>query len=259
MALPGILFALTLTLLAAPPQARVEGAPALESVVIDPGHGGADFGANGPSGLLEKDLALALAGRIGHELEHLGIRVVYTRERDAFVSLAERTAIANRAEADLLLSVHANAAEDAAARGFETYFVSLEASDSEALQVAMTENRVFDLPDAAPDAGDIVGGILGDLIRTEHLRASSLIASSIQRQIGRLRGGSRGVKQAPFAVLMGVNMPAVLVEVGFLTHSGDEQRLRRADYQRSIARALADALAPFRPVPAAPAAEQEGP
>ena len=216
-------------------------APELDSglVVIDPGHGGPDYGARGPAGVLEKDVVLAVARRLGPALKREGFRVLYTRQGDEFVSLPDRTQAANRARAGLYLSIHANASGDPTVRGPETYFLSLNASDEEARQVAMIENRVFDRPDAAADSGDLVGSILGDLIRTEYLRASSEVAFAIQRQLETLPGESRGVKQAPFVVLMGVNMPAALLEIGFLTHRDEERNLASAEYQAAIADAVA--------------------
>ncbi len=215
-------------------------------VVIDPGHGGPDYGARGVTGLLEKDVALEVARRIGRSLEQVGVRVLFTRSDDRFVPLPERTELANRERADLYLSIHANASDDREARGPETYFLSLEASDHEARRVALTENRVFDRDEAVPDSGDLVGAILGDLIRTEHLRASSRYASAIQRELERLPGPGRGVKQAPFVVLTGVNMPAALLEIGFLTHPEEERKLRSVRYQIAIADAVAAAVAGVR-------------
>jgi N-acetylmuramoyl-L-alanine amidase len=211
-------------------------------VVVDAGHGGVDEGARGPAGSLEKDLVLEIARRVGRALEAGGARAVFTRESDAFVSLAERTEIANRARADLFLSIHANSAPDRAASGSETYFLSPDASDEEALRTALAENAVFRQAGAAEDSVDVVGGILGDLIRTEHMLGSSRAAAAIQHRLAALEAPSRGVKQAPFAVLSGVNMPAVLVEVGFLTNAAEEQRLRAAPAQQALARALADAV-----------------
>ncbi|MFQ5699752.1 MAG: N-acetylmuramoyl-L-alanine amidase [Myxococcota bacterium] len=216
--------------------------PGLQTVVLDPGHGGSDFGARGISGTLEKTLSLRLARRIGSALEAEGVQVIYTRTDDRFVSLADRTATANRARADLFVSVHANSAPDARVSGVETYFLSLEASDDDARRVAMVENEVFARKDATPDAAGIVGDILGDLIRTDHLQRSSELAAAVQRALAPLPGPSRGVKQAPFAVLMGVNMPAILIESGFLTHAAEEQRLRAPAHQDAIARAVAAAL-----------------
>jgi N-acetylmuramoyl-L-alanine amidase len=229
--------ALALLLAAATPAAE----PPL-AVVVDPGHGGSDFGARGPAGALEKDLVLAIARRTGEALAERGVRVVYTREKDVFVTLAERTEIANRARADLFLSIHANSAPDPDARGSETYFLSEEASDEEALRTALAENEVFRQEGTAADSADVVGSILGDMIRSDHLQRSSRVAAGIQRGLARLPVPSRGVKQAPFAVLSGVNMPAVLVEVGFLSHADEERRLRARDRQTELARAIASAV-----------------
>jgi N-acetylmuramoyl-L-alanine amidase len=221
-------------------------------IVIDAGHGGPDYGAHGPAGLREKDLALAVALKLGRELERAGFEVLYTRVDDVFVSLPERTRIANEARAGLFLSIHANASSDRTVRGPETYFLSLNASDDEARRVALTENRVFDQPDASVGNADIVGAILGDLIRTDHLRASSAIALEIQRRLDLLPGPSRGVKQAPFVVLRGVNMPAALLEIGFLTHAKEERKLRSEPHQAAIAKAVTAAVQALRLLPAAP-------
>ena len=215
-------------------------------VVLDPGHGGDDYGARGESGLLEKHVVLAVSRRIGAALVEEGIQVVYTRSEDVFVTLPERTEIANRAGADLYLSIHANSSSDRDVRGPETYFLSLEASDEEARRVAITENGVFDRDEAAADSGDVVGAILGDLIRTDHLRASSEAAIAIQRELERLPGPQRGVKQAPFVVLMGVNMPAALLEIGFLTHPDEESELASSRNREAIARAVARGVLTLR-------------
>ncbi len=226
--------------------AVVVGAPSdTPVVVIDPGHGGADFGARGDAGVLEKDVVLAVSRRIGRRLTARGFTVVFTRESDEFVSLPERTEIANRARGDLFLSIHANSAASAKVEGPETYFLSVEASDAEAMRVAMIENEVFRQEGTSPDDSLIVGEILGDLIRTEHLRVSSDLATAIQRSLAAALGVSRGVKQAPFVVLVGVNMPAALIELGFLTHPKEEQRLGRRDYQGAMAEAIAAAVATY--------------
>lgn len=215
-------------------------------VVIDPGHGGADFGARGASGMLEKNVVMQIARRIRTSLTALGLRVVFTREDDRFVTLTERAEIANRAQGDLFLSIHANSAEGREARGPETYFLSLEASDEEAMRVALTENEVFGREAAVPDSDDIVAGILGDLILSDHMRGSSEIATAIQRNLRQLNGASRGVKQAPFVVLMGVNMPAALVEIGFLTNAEEARKLRTRKYRGAIADAVARAVRSYR-------------
>jgi len=215
-------------------------------VVIDPGHGGTDFGARGAKGMLEKDLVLQVSRRVGASLTALGLEVVYTREDDRFVTLAERSAIANRAGGELYLSIHANAAADREARGPETYFLSLEASDEDAMRVALTENQVFGRAAAVPDSDDIVAGILGDLILSDHMQGSSEIATSIQRNLARLNGVSRGVKQAPFVVLMDVNMPAALVEIGFVTNPSEANKLAGRKYQEALAAAVAGAVRSYR-------------
>ena len=212
------------------------------TVVIDPGHGGADLGARGPHGELEKELTLAVAKKLAARLRAAGTKVVLTRKSDVFVALPGRTEIANRAHAALFVSIHANSAPEPDVAGAETYFLSLEASDDEAMRVAMTENDVFKQAGTADESADVVGAILGDLIRTEHLRESSALAAAIQRQLARLPGASRGVKQAPFVVLTGVNMPAALVEIGFITNPAESQRLGQRDRQDAIAKALAAAI-----------------
>lgn len=211
-------------------------------VVIDPGHGGADQGARGPNGELEKDVALAVAKKVAARLEKRGARVLLTRSKDVFVPLGERTDLANRAHAELFVSIHLNSAPDRAIRGAETYFLSLEASDDEAMRVAMVENDVFTQAGTADDGRDVVGAILGDLIRTEHLRESSELAAAIQRRLAEVSGAGRGVKQAPFVVLTGVNMPAALVEIGFVTNPGEAARLSKRDRQDAIAKAVAEAI-----------------
>jgi N-acetylmuramoyl-L-alanine amidase len=209
-------------------------------VVIDAGHGGDDLGAVGRDGVLEKDVALSLASQLGKKLELAGVRVSYTRSDDSFVSLAERTTLANMTRADLYVSLHVNASKDKAARGPETYFLSVTASDDEAYQVALTENGVFKR--GAPDSADIVGSILGELIRSDHMQASSKAAMAIQKELAKLPGPNRGVKQAPFVVLSGVNMPAVLLEIGFLTNRDDERNLNDNEYREDIASAIVRAI-----------------
>ncbi len=213
-----------------------------QTVVIDPGHGGADLGARGASGVLEKELTLAVSKRLAKLLRAQGVEVVLTRTSDAFVALSERTEIANRSHAALFVSIHANSAPDTQIAGSETYFLSLEASDDEAMRVAMTENDVFKQEGTDDQSADVVGAILGDLIRTEHLRESSALAASIQRHLAELPGESRGVKQAPFVVLTGVNMPAALVEIGFITNPKEAARMGQRDRQDALAKALAAAI-----------------
>jgi N-acetylmuramoyl-L-alanine amidase len=227
-------------------------------VAIDPGHGGVDHGARSGAGMLEKQLSLSVSLLLAEELRGRGFRVVLTRKRDEFLDLTRRTEIANQAGAEIFLSIHANFSPTRKARGPETYFLSLEASDDEARRVALAENDVFGNAAAVDDGGDVVGEVLGDLIRTDHLRASSDLASRLQHALAGLGVRGRGVKQAPFVVLMGANMPAALLEIGFLSNPADAERLATRAHQRRIARALAEAVAEFAQVLPHPAQSPEG-
>lgn len=244
--------ALALLALAVPGAAE-PGAPLrdrFDVVVVDPGHGGDDHGARGANGLLEKDIVLDVARRLARRLQEQALRVVMTRGDDRFVSLDERTELANREGADLFLSIHANASRARGARGIETFFASLEATDEAAHELALAENRAVRGgngagPAATPD--DPLFAILGDMMATEHLVESQEFARLAQRRIATDEGArSRGVKQAPFVVLMGVRMPSALVEIGFLTNPRDAQALARAEERERIAQGLAEAVEAFR-------------
>jgi N-acetylmuramoyl-L-alanine amidase len=216
--------------------------------VIDPGHGGQDSGARGPSGALEKDLVLGVSTGLAKRLRARGLRVVMTRDADVFVPLERRTAIANDARGDLFLSIHANATEDTAVGGSETYFLAIDASDASAAEVAARENRAFAVAEETgiEAVGDPFIALLGDLIATEYLRESSEAAQLIQTElasVGVMR--SRGVKQALFVVLAGVQMPAALVEIGFVTNARDERTLRDAGSGRRLVDALERAVLAF--------------
>jgi N-acetylmuramoyl-L-alanine amidase len=215
-------------------------------VVLDAGHGGHDEGATGPSGLREKDLVLDVAKRLAIRLRKSGIQVVLTRDGDRFLSLEERTSVANDARADLFLSIHANASRSRSPKGVETYFASLDATDDAAREVAARENDA--LGAVAPEyrRDDPLAAILGDLIETQHLQESSEFAKIAQHELSAIdRARSRGVKQAPFVVLMGVQMPASLVEIGFITNPTEEKGLRNGRRRDAIAEALAEAVTAF--------------
>lgn len=215
-------------------------------VVLDAGHGGHDEGATGPSGLREKDLVLDVTRRLKKRLERRGVKVILTRDGDRFIPLEERTSVANDARADLFVSIHANASKSRKPRGIETYFASLEASDDAARAAAERENMAFGA--AAPDLGqdDPLAAILGDLIATQHLQESSEFAKLAQGELAAIgRARSRGVKQAPFVVLMGVQMPASLLEIGFLSNPDEEKGLKRGKRRDEIARAISRAIGAF--------------
>ena len=215
-----------------------------DTVVIDAGHGGEDDGARGPAGAREKDVVLDVATRLATRLRGRGLRIVLTRDADHFVPLERRTAIANDARGDLFVSIHANAAHDHGAHGVETYFLSLDATDEAAARVAERENGAFRRPAAgAAPIDDPVVAILGNLMANEYLSESSTFARMAHASLanGDARA-SRGVKQAPFVVLVGLQMPASLVEVGFITNAQDEARLRSREGRDAIARELATAI-----------------
>ncbi len=210
----------------------------LSRVVIDPGHGGHDEGTRGPTGLLEKDLVLDVAQRLGALIEEqMGAEVVYTRTTNVFVPLEERTAIANRAEADLFLSLHANSSPYKAISGSEAYYLSFTTS-KEALDLAARENAstgqsIHELED-----------LLKKIALSEKVTESSEFASRLQRELygtwNKLSGvtRNRGVKKAPFVVLIGANMPSVLAEIGFISNPHDESLLKKPEQRQRIAEAL---------------------
>jgi N-acetylmuramoyl-L-alanine amidase len=238
--------ALAVGVVAAPARSNNAAGDRFDTVVVDAGHGGEDEGARGPRGALEKDVVLAVARELARELRARDLRVVMTREEDGFVSLERRTHIANDARGDLFVSIHANAASDAHIRGTETFFLSLDATDDSALRVAERENQAFGASAAAAVSDDPLVAILGDLIATEHLHESQEFAGMVQSKLVRVDPGpSRGVKQAPFVVLSGVQMPASLVEIGFITNRSDERVLASGGGRRAIAVALAQAVLEF--------------
>jgi N-acetylmuramoyl-L-alanine amidase len=221
----------------------------LRTMVLDAGHGGHDPGATGPTGLTEKELVLDVTRRVAKLVSgQLGIKVLLSRDGDHFVPLRDRTSYANRAQADVFVSIHANAHREAASEGVETYFLSSEATDNAARQVAALENSVVQLE--KPPAGgrsDLVKTILWDLAQSEFQEESSRLAEVVQDSMTRtLRISSRGVKQAGFYVLGGAAMPAILIEIGFVTNPREERKLRDSRYRDEIARAIAAGLAEYK-------------
>jgi N-acetylmuramoyl-L-alanine amidase len=208
-------------------------------IVIDPGHGGHDTGTIGPTGFTEKDLCLDVALRLGKIIEQRlpGAEVVYTREDDTFVPLEERTAMANEAKADLFLSIHANSSSDRKTRGIETYYLNLKGTP-EAMEVAARENA------AAQGGVHDLQNLVERIARNEKLEESREFASEIQDSLAKrvLRATSsaknRGVRKAPFVVLIGANMPSVLTEISFLSNPADEQLLKKPEARQRIAEGL---------------------
>jgi N-acetylmuramoyl-L-alanine amidase len=207
-------------------------------IVIDPGHGGHDTGTLGPTGLQEKVVVLDVGRRLERLLEqNTGCEVIMTRSDDTFIPLEERTAIANEKNADLFISIHANASSDRSARGIETYYLNLSSSP-DALEVAARENATSQ--ESVHELQDLIKKIA----MTEKIEESQEFARQVQREVyARVTKASgeqrdRGVKKAPFVVLIGANMPSVLAEISFLTNPNDERLLKRPDYREKIATAL---------------------
>ena len=214
-------------------------------IVVDAGHGGHDTGTIGPGGLREKDLVLDVALKLGKLLENrLGAEVVYTRDDDTFIPLETRTAIANKEEADLFISIHANSSEDPAARGIETYYLNFTSS-ADALEVAARENAVSEK--SIHELQDLVRKIA----LKEKIQESREFAADVQKL---LYGGlnaknpgmrNRGVKKAPFIVLIGANMPSILTEISFISNPGDEKKLRTSEYRQRVAESIYKGIAKY--------------
>jgi N-acetylmuramoyl-L-alanine amidase len=237
----------------------------LSRVVIDPGHGGHDQGTEGPHGLLEKDLVLDVALRLGAIIEdRLGAEVIYTRSDDTFIPLEGRTALANEKKADLFLSIHANSSPTPRIAGVETFYLNISGTQ-DAMDVASRENAtsqksIFELTD-----------LIQKIARNDKSEESKEFAGRIQAALytfsARNLPGSknRGVKSAPFVVLIGANMPSILAEIGFLSNPKEEALLQKPDYRQKLADTLfrgvsryADSLSHFQVAltPAASAARQ---
>ena len=218
----------------------------IKRVVIDPGHGGKDPGAVGPGGTREKDIALHVGKKLGKLLKKThGVEVIYTRDRDKFVALNERTEIANSKKADLFISIHTNASKKRKARGLETYFLSWS-NDREAIRVAARENKV-----SIKKMQKMQGGlsmILQDLARNSKREESMRLAHSVQnamidslqRDYSRIE--DHGVKYALFYVLVGAEMPSILVEISFISNREEEKRLATNIYRDKIAKAIANGI-----------------
>jgi N-acetylmuramoyl-L-alanine amidase len=214
-------------------------------IVIDAGHGGHDSGTLGVDGIEEKDVVLDVALRLGKLLhDRLGSEIIYTRSDDTFIPLETRTAIANKAQADLFLSIHANSSSDESARGVETYYLNFTTSP-DALETAARENAVSD--QSIHQLSDLVKKIA----LKDKIAESREFASDVQQGLygGLQRGNSglkdRGVKKAPFVVLIGANMPSILAEISFVTNEKDAKQLREPEYRERVAESLYKGVAKY--------------
>jgi N-acetylmuramoyl-L-alanine amidase len=231
----------------------------LRTIVIDAGHGGKDPGTIGKSGLREKDVNLDIAKRLAKMLKDAGVNVIMTRSNDSFVPLSRRAEVANRAKADLFISIHANANRVRSLNGFEVYYVSTKANDSKRAQES-ARNVALDL-DRSYFAGNslTLKAIIWDLLYTYNRAESVELCRSLCRNIGRdLNTKVRGVKNANFQVLRDARMPAVLIEIGFLSNPGEERQLKNNFYRQEVAEALKQGIEDYsRGLPVIEASRQE--
>jgi N-acetylmuramoyl-L-alanine amidase len=220
-------------------------ATGLRTVVIDPGHGGDELGTQGANGTLEKEITLSVARRLRTLIEsRLGLKVFLTREDDRAMSLDDRSAFANNHRADVFLSIHANSAVRPSLKGAEVYYLTVERADEEARKRA-GENTAT-LP-ALGGGNRTIDLILWETAQARYLEQSAALAGFVEQALAaRVAMSPRSVQQAPFRVLVGANMPAALIEIGYLSNAEQESQLATAGYQDQVAQALLDALVRFR-------------
>jgi len=229
----------------------------VKTIIIDPGHGGRDKGATGPTGLQEKELNLDIAQRLqrliaeDQELSGQGVVAILTRTDDTQLSGEARAEIANSAQGDIFISIHANGHRVRSARGAETYFLSLKASDEHARKVAEIENQYLEESATAgptpAEENDDLKLILYDFIHQKYIEESKYLAEHIQTEFNTsINNGDRGVRQAPFRVLKGVAMPAVLVEVDFITNPEREKLLWQPGYRQRFAESMLAAIKVYK-------------
>lgn len=217
----------------------------LRTIVIDPGHGGTENGARGPSGTLEKNVVLAIARQLKAAIEaRLGIRVLLTRSGDETVALDARAAFANNNKADLFISIHANASVRSSVAGAEVFYVTLGEYGNAAKMNPAEVGALLPTLGGGERAVDL---ILWEMAQAQHLNESARLARVMETEMRqRLPMSPRAIQQAPFRVLVGANMPAVLVETGFITNPTEEKRLNSPDYQSQVVNALLSAVVRFK-------------
>lgn len=221
----------------------------VRKVVIDPGHGGNDPGAIGRTGLKEKDVVLDIAKRVKEQLNENGVEVVLTRDRDRFIPLEKRSQIANEKDVDFFVSVHANSARIKGARGFEVYYLS-DAVDDNARAVEAAENSFLKFGDSSFQRRNTdLEATIWDLVYTENREESIELAKYIAKAVDASTSlHNRGIKSARFYVLRGAQMPAVLVEVGFISNPAEEKNLKDPSYRQAVASAVAKGILNYKNV-----------
>ncbi|MCA1558819.1 MAG: N-acetylmuramoyl-L-alanine amidase [Acidobacteria bacterium] len=235
----------------APPLLDLAPAGSLRTIVIDAGHGGDEHGARGRDGTLEKTVTLGVARRLKASLEaRLGLRVILTRDGDENVGLDERAAVANNNKADIFLSLHANASVRPSAVGAEVFYLSLEEYGDEAQKVARGESEA--LPVFGGGTRDIEV-ILWEMAQARYIEQSAALAQNVEASLReRVPMSPRALQQAPFRVLVGANMPAVLVEMGFISNPEQEKQLSSDTFQNAVVQGLVDSIIRFRDAHGAP-------
>ena len=220
---------------------------AIKRIVIDPGHGGKDPGAVGPRGTEEKTVNLRLAQELADSLrETYGYEVLLTRMDDTFIPLEERAKLANRHNADLFISLHCNASRSSTRKGFEVYFLSEKASDPHADAVARLENAVLSLEGKEVPSPNRVKEVLRSLVKTANINEASALGSLLDRHLAeRLSEPSLGVKQAAFYVLRGAEMPAILVETGFISNPQEERLLQDDNFRQKLIEGVASGIVAY--------------
>jgi N-acetylmuramoyl-L-alanine amidase len=228
-----------------PPLLDLVPAGSLRTIVIDPGHGGTETGAKGAAGTLEKNLTLAVARRLKAALEaRLGLRVILTREGDATVGLDERAALANNNKADLFISLHVNASVRQTASGAEVFYLNLDEYGDAAQLVAHGESDALPVFGGGTRAIEL---ILWEMAQARYIQESAALAQAVEVSLrGHVPMSPRAIQKAPFRVLVGANMPAVLVEMGFITNGPQEKQLQSDEFQTSLVQGLVDAVSRFR-------------
>lgn len=228
-----------------PPLLELAPAGGVRTVVVDAGHGGSEHGAKGPAGALEKDITLAVARRLKASLEtRLGVRVILTRDSDQTIGLEQRAALANNNKADVFVSLHANASVRSVASGAEIFYLSLDEYGDRAQRIAKRGSET--LPVVGGGVRDIEV-IPWEMAQARYIDQSAALAKAVEGSFrDRVPLSARAVQQAPFRVLVGANMPAVLIEMGFLTNADQERQLNSGTFQDAIVQALVDAIVRFR-------------
>ncbi|MCX5656849.1 MAG: N-acetylmuramoyl-L-alanine amidase [Candidatus Omnitrophica bacterium] len=240
-------YAVTLPAVYAPRRTAIGGTYRIKRIVLDPGHGGRDPGAISPEGLREKNIVMEMAKELKGYLERQGIEVILTRSDDRFVSLWRRTHLANMKKADLFISVHVNSSRHEEAKGFELYYLSEKMNDS-ARALARAENSSLELEgEKLSNTSTALAATVWDLVQTENRSEAIQLSNYIGNSVDKIEWmRNRGIKGALFYVLKGANMPAILVEAGFVSNISESCKLRNPSYRQELVKAIGEGIMDFK-------------